>query len=154
MAIKVSGGNKVNAELEELRAKLTPFRVVAGLPANAAAYPDGTSVVDVGTVQEFGSPSRNIPERSFLRSTLQANKAQYRKLLLGACKLMAKGENYKTLAGQIGQKLENDIKAKIVSGPFTPNAPLTILLKGSSKPLIDTGHMRQSIRWELREVKK
>ena len=38
--------------------------VKVGLPKGSDAYPDGTSVVMVGAVHEFGSPSRNIPQRS------------------------------------------------------------------------------------------
>ena len=48
-----------------------------------------------------------------------------------------------------GQYIEGEIKRKIGSGPFTPNSPATIRKKKSSKPLIDTGHMRQSVRYEI-----
>jgi hypothetical protein len=43
------------------------------------------------------------------------------------------------------------VKTKIVQGPFTPNAPSTIRKKKSARPLIHTGHMRQSIRYVVKK---
>ena len=37
------------------------------------------------------------------------------------------------------------VQETIKEGEFSPNAPSTIKKKGSDKPLIDTGHMRQSV---------
>ena len=42
------------------------------------------------------------------------------------------------------------IQRKIVDGTFEPNAPSTIRKKGSSRPLIDTGRMRQSVNFIIR----
>jgi hypothetical protein len=39
-----------------------------------------------------------------------------------------------------GKNLERTVRKKIQGGKFTPNADLTIAIKGSSKPLVDTGH--------------
>ena len=39
----------------------------------------------------------------------------------------------------------------LTNGNWKPNAPLTIELKGSSHPLIDTGQMRQSITYVVEE---
>lgn len=39
-------------------------------------------------------------------------------------------------------------KRDIQSGKFTPNAPTTVALKGSSKPLVDTGELFKSITGE------
>lgn len=35
-----------------------------------------------------------------------------------------------------------------------PNAPLTVLLKGSSKPLVEKGDMRMSLAYDLRDTKR
>lgn len=43
------------------------------------------------------------------------------------------------------------IQDKIEEGDFTPNAESTIRKKGSSKPLIDTGRMRQSVNYWIRQ---
>ena len=42
------------------------------------------------------------------------------------------------------------VQAKIVEVKTPANAISTVVNKKSSNPLIDTGHMRQSIRWEIK----
>jgi hypothetical protein len=43
-----------------------------------------------------------------------------------------------------------DIQHEITVLRHPPNAPATIRAKGSSKPLIDTGEMRQSVTYQIR----
>ena len=57
-----------------------PDSVKVGLPKGSNDYPDGTSVIMVGAVQEFGSPSQNVPERSFLRSTVVEKRRAYKRV--------------------------------------------------------------------------
>ena len=52
---------------------------------------------------------------------------------------------------KFGNFVEGLVKDKIVNGPFVPNSPATIKRKGSSRPLIDTGHLRQSVRYRIRQ---
>ena len=47
-----------------------------------------------------------------------------------------------------------DIKRKIVKGPFTPLKQATIRRKGSDKPLIDKGILRNSIRYVVKGGEK
>lgn len=55
LAVKgVSGGNKLEAKLEELAAKAKDARVRVGI-LEGATYPDGTPTALVGFVQEFGA---------------------------------------------------------------------------------------------------
>jgi hypothetical protein len=53
---------------------------------------------------------------------------------------------------RLGEFAQDGIKSYIRTGDFTPNADRTIDLKKSSRPLIDTGAMRNSVRYEA--VKK
>lgn len=93
-----------------------------------------------------------IPERSFLRSTFdEKNRDWYKKASALAAALITGHISAATVFGQMGNVLEGDVKAKITDGPFTPNAPATIRQKGSARPLIDTGRMRQSIRYVVRK---
>jgi hypothetical protein len=50
-----------------------------------------------------------------------------------------------------GLVLVGAIQDKIVAGPFEPLRPATIRRKGSSRPLIDTGQMRQAVSYVIRE---
>ena len=42
------------------------------------------------------------------------------------------------------------VQEKISTGDFEPNAPSTIRKKGSDKPLIDTGRLRQSVNYVIK----
>ncbi len=150
---KTTGGKKAEGFISALQQKVKAesIKIVAGLPRNSAPYPDGTSVIEVGHKNEFGSMAERIPERSFLRSTLQENAKKYSAIAkkVGARVLTGKA-NLEKEAGKIGLVMENDIKDKIVNLKTPPNAARTIREKGSSNPLVDTGHMGQSIRHEVR----
>lgn len=132
-----------------------PGQVRVGIPAGSNAYPDGTSVIMVGAVQEFGSPSRGIPERSYLRSTINEKRRTYKALLAKLGAKIGTGEITSAKAMNIlGATVQADVQEKIRKLRAPPNAPLTVLEKGSSNPLIDTGHLRQVITWILEDDRK
>lgn len=125
-----------------------PGAVKVGLPKNSNPYPDGTSVIMVGAVQEFGSPSRGIPERSYLRSTLVRHKRRYVREMVKIGHKVGTGRMSSLKARQIlGEIVKGDIIQQMVDVKIPPNAPRTIEEKGSSNPLIDTRHLGQSITW-------
>ncbi len=118
--------------------------VKVGLPKGSNAYPDGTSVIMVGTVHEFGSPSRGIPERSFLRSTLQEHRRTYRSLFKKLSKQIIDGKTTKEKALNIlGLQVQGDVIAKISDG-ISP-----ALKSRQGTPLNDTGHLKQSITFQV-----
>ena len=90
-----------------------------------------------------------IPQRSFLRATVDEKKAEIANLASNAVKSVINGTEPDSAMRVVGLGIEGMVKRKIVAGPFAPNAPSTIKRKRSSQPLIDTGHMRQSIRYNL-----
>lgn len=49
---------------------------------------------------------------------------------------------------RMGRRFVRDARRLIRSGAYAPNSPLTVLLKGSSKPLVDKGDLFQSITFE------
>ena len=87
-----------------------------------------------------------IPKRPFMRMSFDKNKKEIRKFI--------KREYYKVLLGRstakkslgrIGEWFAGEIKETIKNGNFKANSNFTKKQKGSSKPLIDTGQMRNSI---------
>lgn len=62
-----SGGEKLRAHLEALAAKVGKGATVNVGWAEGATYPDGTPVAMVAAIQEFGAPSVGIPPRPFVR---------------------------------------------------------------------------------------
>lgn len=121
-------------------------QVKVGLPINSNDYPDGTSVIMVGAVHEFGSALRNIPERSYLRSTMQNNKRAYKSVLSKLGKKIATGA-MNSLEGLklLGLKVEADVKDTLTD----LKSPSLKTREGN--PLIDTGHLRQSITHVVNE---
>jgi|GEM_PF-461673 len=45
--------------------------------------------------------------------------------------------------------VEPEIKNQIVKGSFVPNSPATIIRKGSTRPLVDTGNLLQSVHFSV-----
>lgn len=106
------------------------------------------TMVELAAIHEFGSPAANIPERSFIRATLNAKHDEIAKLLTGAAKAVVKGTvTVERALNIIGTAVVKDIKVRITSGPGIP-PPLkdaTIKHKGSSRPLVDTGQLKNAI---------
>ena len=118
--------------------------VVVGLLGDSGAHEGGTSIVEVATYNEFGT--RNIPERSFLRSTYEENKDEW------ISDLMQRYQSNKKMDG-LGMRMKRDVQKKITELSAPPNSEATIRKKKSSNPLIDTGLMRQSINYKVRNLK-
>lgn len=111
---------------------------------------DGTPVARLAAVHEFGSPKQNIPERPFLRVTVRENARNYVRLnRINLVKMLRGQMTVDRALGQLGEMAKGDVQRKIGTGPFTPLQQATIDRKGSSKPLIDTGQLVQSITWVL-----
>lgn len=119
-------------------------RVKVGLPKGSNDYPDGTSVIMVGAVHEFGSPSRNVPQRSFLRSTMQEKRRTYKRMFVKLSKKIVDGTiDKKKALNLLGLQVQTDVKQKITD----IKEPALVSREGN--PLIDTGHLRQSIVYEV-----
>lgn len=117
----------------------------------------GLTVAQVGSVHEFGATITmpngrviDIPERSFIRATIDENREQLQRTatLAGRAVLLGKLDNARSLA-LIGEQAVGLMKKRISDGIPPPNAPITIARKGSSTPLIDKGQLRGSITYEV-----
>lgn len=154
---KVKKGDLTLALTRKIMAKLSKSlkgnpRIVVGLPSNSMPYPDGTSVVQVGFWNEFGTDK--IPERPFLREALRQNKEEWLKLSRKLYKKAIKeGVPPENVLGILGAQMQLDVQKSLDSGAWEPNAPAYAKFKaksGKTKPLIVTGHLRGSIRWAIR----
>ena len=145
---------KVNDKLwKEIKAqfpKIDKAVVKTGIQSNSGEN-EGVSIAEYAAFNEFGT--RTIPERPFMRKTFDDNLANYNKLIERLFKGMLGGKLDAKMAFSIlGQQTEDDMKNTIMTGNFAPNSDYTIAKKGSSRPLIDTGTMRNSIRYEVENV--
>lgn len=138
--------NAINDMIRYAR-KLGKKSVYVGYPASA-----GGEMVMRAAVHQFGSIERNIPPRPFLDKGVEKGSDKYKKLAKSRMKPILQGrlsvDNYYKLAGQIATA---EVKKYIREGDFVPLSPMTIKRKGSSKPLIDTGQMRNTVTYEVRD---
>lgn len=128
--------------------ELDRLTVTVGVQADEGADDDGVRNVDKAFWNEYGT--RRIPERSFMRSAFDENEteltATIQRLWSGA---LAGKLTAERAARLLGQMHEDHVKRKVRTGPFDPNAQSTVDAKGSSRPLIDTGQMVNSIRYNV-----
>ena len=110
----------------------------------------GEDLVIYAASNEFGTST--IPERSYLRAGIDEKKRQIGRLTSKLAEKVIVGKIRKKEAlAIIGQTAQGIVQGKMVRGPFTPNKSATVMRKGSSKPLIDTGRLRGSITFKVRQ---
>lgn len=124
-------------------------QVEVGVP-KGAMHGGGISMSLLANIHTYGSFSRGIPARPFLQPALQENQDKYIKYLKSQTMplLFGRAKQARVL-GLLGEMATADVKKYFTSGRFAPLAASTIKAKGSSRPLIDTGQLRQSITYSI-----
>ena len=144
MAVQISGNlAQAKALIERLRADKDKA-VYVGFPAEFDKPVEGAenfNLASLAAVLEFGN--ERIPSRPFLRQTLSENQEKYTVLFT---QLFKQGLQIERIYEQLALVAQGDVQLNIARGNWAPNAKSTIKQKGSSKPLIDTGKMRQSVK--------
>lgn len=128
--------------------------VEVGVPEGSGQYDDGANQVTVATANEFGATIEHpngatitIPERSFIRSTMDDKDRRFTALLSKFIGEIIDGDMTPDDAMEgLGLDAVAQVKRKIDDLKEPPNAESTIRQKrGSSNPLVDTGNLKQSI---------
>lgn len=106
------------------------------------------SVAEIATIHEYGLGTS--PQRSFIRAWADSRKAEHQRMLKIIGENVVKGR-YDAATGlaRLGNLFVGEVQARISGGIPPPNAPSTVARKGSSKPLINTGQLRSSIRFRV-----
>lgn len=150
MGVKVtdritSDGVKFQKMLKELAEK----EVRVGFQQGKATDENGTDICDIAAWNELGTV--HIPARPFLRQSVDDNLSKINNFLQEKKKDLVRGISAEQVLKEIGIFQKDLIQEKITDGDFAPNAESTVKKKGSSKPLIDTGRMRQSVNYEIKK---
>lgn len=136
-------------ELKRRIAELDKLRVFVGW-LESAKYDDNTPVAGVAAVHEYGSPTRNIPPRPYLRPTQDEKMQEWRNLLESGAKAILRGEQTAyNVMDAIGLSMAGDIKVAIKNVTSPPLEPETIQARlrkkadgktigNLSKPLVDS----------------
>ncbi len=145
--MEIRGGTKLANALAKYAADVTNAASVKVGFLAGATYPDGTSVPMVAAINEFGAPSRGQPPRPFFRSMVREKSSSWGPAL-GAALKTNHGDAHAALE-LVGEGIKGQLQASIVALTSPPLAPSTIRRKGFDKPLIDTGHMLNSVGVEV-----
>lgn len=108
----------------------------------------GQNMAQIGAWNEYGT--QTIPARPFIRPAIQNNRRFLIANLQNQFRLICEGRQTTSRALRIiGQLAQNMIVRQINAVMSPPLSARTIARKGSSKPLIDFGQMRASIRYRV-----
>lgn len=119
--------------------------------ANKTAKKENVKVVQVGAWHEYGT--RKTPKRSFLREPFLEKEKEIGSFINKQFKKIYDGQSVDKGLELIGAYCTNISKASFRNngyGQWKPLKQSTIKAKGSSKPLIETGTLRNSITWVVK----
>lgn len=148
---------KITTDYAETLDHLNRKAVFVGLPKEKVGgkiYGDGMTILRIGAIHEFGYG--HIPQRSFLRTPFATKAAEINKAIGAEFEaVLTKGRKAEQALGRVGVVATNVSKGAFRSdgyGVWPGIKPATAKRKGSSKPLIDTGTLRNSITWVVRDA--
>ena len=142
------GKAKIESELKKAR------RLVAlvGIPSDSEPEKDSDiPLATIAYINEKGSTVNKIPPRPFMRQTRErAERGNFPKFMRKLLKGLSSGSvTAEKAINRLGADYEGRMKDIFIHGSFVENAESTKRRKKSSKPLIDTRHLNQSIKYKV-----
>lgn len=135
-----------------------PTKVHAGFPIGNPAVDKAifTNYGTKGSGKRFSTPRGGgfggpIPPRPFMEDFVSRGRSEITRILQDEAGAILAGET--TLAAtmnNLGIEAVNLIRDAIDARNSPANSPTTIRIKGSSKPLIDSGAMRAAVSYEVK----
>jgi hypothetical protein len=143
----IKGGDKLAIALAKIAAGVSrPATLSVGF-LEGATYPSGESVALIAALNEFGTSK--APPRPFFRQMVASKSGEWP----AAVGNLLKANDYdavKTL-GQAGEGIKGQLQSSIAEFNSVPLAQSTIDRKGSEKQLVDTGHLLNSVDYQVKE---
>lgn len=130
-------------------AKIAKRSVLVGIPEGSERSDGEISNAALAYIHELGAPAANIPARPFMAPGIEDAKERITAQLEKGSKALMEGNAHKAdqALNAAGLIAVNSIKNKISDGDFAPLKDSTIKRKGSDRPLLDSGQMRNSITY-------
>lgn len=138
-------GERFFAEIE----KLKELQVFVGFQSGEVKDDRGVDMAQIAMWNELGTSTS--PSRPFLRMSVDENESKIQAMGRENLKTLTSGGTAETILKKTGAFGVSLVQEKIKSGSFEPNAPSTIRKKGSDHPLIDSGRMRQSVKYVIKK---
>ncbi|TBM05648.1 hypothetical protein EYY87_08600 [Hafnia paralvei] len=146
MSVKITDNKRLWDNLKQELKATGSKEVVTGIQKGEVN--DGVLVADYATWNEFGT--RKIPSRPFMRTYFDNSVSRLEKFSVnGITQVLLGKATFMQFLNAAGVEMVNGVKKSITNGEWDPNAPLTVSLKGSSKPLIDKGVMLNSVTFAI-----
>lgn len=141
---------KRNKRIELATSLMGPRKVKAGFPSGKT---DG-DIISRAIWNHYGTRGGGwggpIPARPFVLNAIRNNKKKYLEALKTSASKLVRGETtLPVVMNKLGITAQGDIQDEITNLRNPPNSMVTIGLKGSSNPLINTGEMRGAVTYEV-----
>lgn len=157
---KDQGAGKLLANLKALSKLTVRVGVLDEAPKKPGTAADGkaargnrATLLGVAAVHEFGAPAAGIPQRSFIRATVDLKRAEIEKTQADLAAQVAAGKiDGRTALARLGAFVQGLVQQRIAEGIGPALKPETVRRKKSSKPLIDKGQLRSAITHKVGEV--
>lgn len=104
-------------------------------------------------INEYGSPLHQVPPRPVLLPSLEYNKEDIAELMRDAVLGVLDGKDANQELSKVGMQGQNIARDWFTNpnNDWTPNAPSTVDAKGSENPLINSGQLRKSITYVIKD---
>lgn len=157
---------KLNINLKEKLKELSSYHVLVGINQEDAQKKKlhysrtkeyGTQLKEsditlgeVAATHEFGCPARNIPERSFLRGTIEKQNGEIKSEISNEINsFLRSGAKSIDVATNISKNVLNRVQERILDGIDPKLSSQTIERKGHDLALVDTEQLFDAIKGEV-----
>lgn len=143
--VAITGGRRLEEALARITARVSKPAILRVGFLERARYQDSTPVAMIAALQDFGTGT--IPPRPFFRNMIAAKKGEWP----AAIARLVKDNDYDAARALdiVGAVIAGQLRQSITDTNAPPLAESTIRRKGHSKPLIDTGHLFNSVDHEV-----
>ena len=133
---------------EQMLRDLEKKEVRIGFQRGDVTDENGVDMCDIAAWNELGTA--RSPARPFIRQSVDNHEREINAFLGRKKAALLHGDSAEQILKELGLFQKDLMQNEIIEGDFVPNAPSTIRKKGSSRPLVDTGKMRQSVNYVIK----
>ena len=157
--VTIKKGPDLSAAFNDLLTR----EAIVGIPGGSARQTVAGSKTtldnsEIGYIQEFGAPEANIPARPFLLPGIESVRDAIAAQLKKAVPLAIAGDRgaVQRALDTVGLIASSAVQRKITDGPFAPLSARTLRRRKArnfkgEKPLIESGQLRRSVTYIVRE---
>lgn len=93
--------------------------------------------------------TKHIPSRPFMYQSFSEHQMQSRGFKKAVKDYLYNNKGWELSFSAVGKEGKRLVKEIIEQGDFQPNSPVTVAIKGSDSPLIDTGYLKNNAKYKV-----